>query len=66
MRKPASIQFGITQQGPIIWALADDGTVWEYRSTGLSAAWAKIPDLPQDEAAKPQFTLGEVRRVNGN
>jgi hypothetical protein len=31
-----------------LYALCDDGTVWDYRWEGMNSHWMKMADIPQD------------------
>jgi hypothetical protein len=56
-RKPIQIATGSVSYGPlngtlVVFALANDGTVWRYYATSIEPEWKQIPALPQPEGGK--------------
>jgi len=38
-----------TQCNLVLFALCDDGTIWELRDNTANPAWHKLPAVPQDQ-----------------
>lgn len=56
-RKPIQIATGSVSYGPlqgtlIVFALANDGTMWRYNANSIEPEWKQMPALPQPEGEK--------------